>query len=54
VGLYLGGRQVSRDHSWHQLAVWGVVLSLLFWVTPEIAGYNPFSADAYVIPMLTS
>ena len=53
VGLYLGGRQVSREQSWHQLAVWGVVLSLLFWVTPQIAGYNPFSADAYVIPMLT-
>ena len=53
VGLYLGGERINRDQSWYQLAVWGAVLSLLFWLAPEITGYNPFSADAYVIPMLT-
>jgi 4-amino-4-deoxy-L-arabinose transferase-like glycosyltransferase len=54
VGLYLAGLHQQKKHEPAGLAAICLALSLAFWLKPEIAGYNPFSMDAYVIPMQTA
>ncbi len=54
VGLYLAGLHRKSEHAPAGLIAICLALSLVFWLKPEIAGYNPFSADAYVIPMRTA
>ncbi len=54
LGLYLSGlRSSQKQKAPIELLGIALALSLLFWLVPEIAGYNPFATDAYVIPMAT-
>lgn len=53
LGLYLASLEDCKSKGPWLLGALAVVASLLFWLQPEIIGYNPFSADAYVIPMPT-
>lgn len=53
LGLYLASLEDRKAKGPWLVGALAIVASLLFWLQPEIAGYNPFSADAYVIPMRT-
>ena len=53
LGLYVASLAHRKTTGPWLLASLAIVASFLFWLQPEIEGYNPFSADAYAIPMAT-
>ena len=53
LGLYLADLEDRKATGAWLLVALATALSFLFWLQPEIWGYNPFAGDAYVIPMPT-